>query len=203
MNKTLEEMLTFIEARRIEEREKILGAARREAARLLAEAHGKARVRVQEMVARERRVRDQALLGARVRVEIERRNHRMRVVGRRLEQERKLLEDALLARWQDPAARCVWLAACIERARGLFPADDWELVHPLELAEGDLAFLDERLRAAGVQRWVGRADATLTAGIRIGCGGAWIDGGIAGLLTDGLKIDAQLLAWMQIGGEAG
>ncbi|MBF0165363.1 MAG: hypothetical protein HQM01_12845 [Magnetococcales bacterium] len=197
MKHTLNQMLAFVEARRVEEREGILNLARAEATRLIAVAHRKARARVKEMVAQERRLREQALHGARVRAEIERRNHEMRLTQRSLEQERRLLEEALLARWRDGESRRVWLARGVEGALGVLPSGTWEIGRPVELSPEDLAFLLARIRAGGVVEVIDRSDPALEAGIRIGCRGAWFDASLAGLLADGQGIEARLLALMR------
>lgn len=197
MKHTLNQMLAFVESRRLEERERILDQARVEAARLIAEAHRKARARVKEMVTQERRLREQALHGARVRAEIERRNHEMRLTQRALEQERRLLEAALLARWQDGEGRRAWLGSGVDQALTSLPGGAWEIVRPAELPPEDLAFLRARIRAGGVVEVVERSDPTLVAGIRIGCRGAWFDASLAGVLADGQGIEARLLALMR------
>ncbi|MBF0417711.1 MAG: hypothetical protein HQL86_05615 [Magnetococcales bacterium] len=196
MNRTLNQMLSFVESRRVAEREAILNQARAEAERLIAEAHRKARLRVKEMVAQERRLRTQALHGAQVRAETERRNHEMRLTQRALEQERRLLEEALLARWRDEASRRQWLESCVGQALRLLPVGVWEIVRPVGFSSEDLTFLMAHLGAAGVVEVIERSEADLEVGIRIGCRGAWIDGSLAGLLAKGQGIEAHLLALM-------
>lgn len=198
MKTVLNEMLAAIELKRQTEQERIFAQARQEAAQLIAQSHRKARERMREWVAGERRQMTLNLQNVRAQEETEQRNHAMNVANRYLEQARQQLDQALLERWQDPAGRLAWIRALMERALVILPGGEWEIRHPADLdATHWIAPIVQRIIAAGLPAPRTKAEEALRAGLRFGCRGAWLDGSIAGLMANRLAIDAALLALMQ------
>ncbi|MBF0212341.1 MAG: hypothetical protein HQM00_02115 [Magnetococcales bacterium] len=200
MNTVLNEMLDLIERKRVAERETLLAQARDEARTLVAGAHRKARERVREVVIRERRLLEQAKQSLLAQEETEQRHHAMRVVQRRLDQARTLLDQALLERWRQPDSRRIWIDALLERALVFLPVGAWEIHHPESLDPEEWRTVERRVLAAGLPPPIPEPDAGLRAGLRLGCRGAWLDGSAAGLVANRLAIDAGLLALMHAEG---
>ncbi|MBF0626626.1 MAG: hypothetical protein HQL91_00245 [Magnetococcales bacterium] len=200
MKTTLDQMLAAIEQKRRAEQERILDQARNEAAALLAAAHRTARQRMHALVLQERRLQDQALQTARIQEETEQRNHAMSVIKRHLDEARGQLDSALLARWRDPQARALWIAASLEKALTFLPQGAWTVRHPVDLESTEWQKIRQELMAQGRPEPTAQPDETLEAGLRLGCQGAWVDGSASGLTVNRLAIDAGLLALLQAQG---
>ncbi|MBF0272713.1 MAG: hypothetical protein HQL98_11695 [Magnetococcales bacterium] len=200
MKTILDDMLALIEQKRLTEHERILHQAQNEAAILIAEAHRKARARMRDMVNRERHVMEQALRRARSQEETERRNHALSVDNRHLEQARSALDQALLERWREPESRKLWITSTVERAMAFLPTGEWEIHHPSDLDPSEWQMVEKRLLESGLPKPQAVMDASLQAGMRLGCQGAWVDGSAAGVVANRLSIDAGLLALMHAEG---
>ncbi|MBF0190747.1 MAG: hypothetical protein HQL99_06295 [Magnetococcales bacterium] len=200
MKTILDDMLALIEQKRVAEHERIVHQAHSEAAALIAEAHRKARARMREVVNRERHLMEQALRSARSKEETERRHHALSVDNRHLEQARGLLDQALLERWQAPESRKTWILSTLERAMAFLPAGEWEIHHPADLDPSEWQMVEKRLVNSGLPKPRSVMDASLLAGLRLGCQGAWVDGSAAGVVVNRLSIDAGLLALMHTEG---
>lgn len=104
------------------------------------------------------------------------------------------LHETLLARWHDPEARRAWVEAVIEQGLRVLPPGTWTLRHA-----PDGPILDWQTLVKGLAERLGAeprvfADQSLTAGLRIACGQALLDGSLEGLLRDRARIEARLLA---------
>ncbi|MBF0178520.1 MAG: hypothetical protein HQM03_00680 [Magnetococcales bacterium] len=194
---TLAAMLALVEEKKRQQQDRILAQARTEADALIADAHRQARARMHEAILAERRMARQALQATQTRQETELRGHAMNVANRQLRKGRLLLENALLERWRNPESQRAWIAGLAERALACLPAGQWEVWHPSGLASGALDPLREKLRQAGGPDPEAREEAGMTAGLRIACQGAWVDGTATGLMADRMAIDAMLLALLQ------
>lgn len=112
------------------------------------------------------------------------------------------LTAALTACWAEPGCRGRWVESVLAQALARLPVGDWQVSHAPGWAPGWTAGGgdSEQARLIGaIERHTGRApavraDAAIAAGLRIGCGGALLDGTLAGLLEDRERIEARLLA---------
>jgi hypothetical protein len=171
----------------------LLDAARAEAHDLIERTYSSERARLHQRVVAER-------AGARSRIHAARaeRDTRERAGGERanaalLDAAWPRLREALIARWQDPAARGAWVDAVVGEAERLLPKGPWTLRHGAAPA-ADWQALAVTLAARLGQEPRLVADQALAAGLRIECAGAVLDGSLEGLLRDRERIESRLLA---------
>lgn len=175
-----------------ERRRELLDKARAQARVVLRQARRSARTRARQAVATERSEREASLRRARASFDSRLRRMRQSVDLELLQQSHAELRDALLRRWQDPAARMVWLALTLEEAGTCLPPGNWRLEYP----QGqDPQWLREGLDARAADGEVELiASAELKAGFRLTRAGAVLDLGLDGLLSQGEELAGLLLA---------
>ena len=102
------------------------------------------------------------------------------------------LPGALVARWQDPAARATWVAGALASAGARLPRGEWRVTYASGLTEEERARCKAALAGEGVSVDF-RENAALRAGVRVNAGANVIDSTLAGLMADRAEIGAQLL----------
>ncbi len=104
------------------------------------------------------------------------------------------LTAAIVARWQDPAARSAWVAAQLGLAAARLPLEGWVVRHPAGWSPAEAAALQTALRQRGAVTPTLLPDESLHAGLVIEVGGARLDSRPAALLADRQRVEAALLA---------
>ncbi|MBF0357254.1 MAG: hypothetical protein HQL70_01530 [Magnetococcales bacterium] len=189
----MNELIKIVEQNRDAKQQEILEAARSEAQQIVKNAHQLARKRVKEVVAQERRMRTEVENTVRARQETEQRQQQLQQSETLLKESRKILEKALVRRWQDQTARRAWLNYIAKQAGRFLPKGHWQIISPAPLDEGDIAHLKKCLSKKTAQSLDFQSEDKLVAGLKIGCKNAWVDGTLDILLADTRSIDAQLL----------
>jgi hypothetical protein len=190
-------LLDLVESDRIAQCSAILTQAQTQAATLLAEARGAARSRMREAFAEERQRARSAVATARAQLQTRRRLHEQRHAAAWLAMGWEALPGALRARWQDPAARRLWVDRTVQAARQSLRPGLWRVVHAAGLHEAE-----QQALAAQLQQALGTApelkmDPALEAGLRIAADGNVIDATQAGLLSDRAAVGSGLLGSLE------
>ncbi|MBF0162004.1 MAG: hypothetical protein HQL88_06925 [Magnetococcales bacterium] len=166
--------------------QQIVQEAQQQAAELVAAATEAARQREKTAQHAEEERWAAATANLQARQATERRQHRLRQRQALLEEGWALLLEAVAQRWADPAQRALWVASLVAEASSLFPQGEWCVQHPPQWA------VTEWTTRHPDDQW--QADARLTAGLRIGCQGAWLDGTLQGMMANRQTLTALLLA---------
>jgi hypothetical protein len=191
---TLEALLDAVARDRDSRCRTLREEAETEARALLAATLAEARQTVAAAVASERLRDAEAYRRMQARIDTHHRLQQQRTQKRQLERAWALLRTALLERWEDPAARRLWIEAALKRAGLVLQPDHWTIAHPAAWATGERsqihAWLHDR---AGVSATF-EADETLRAGLCVRRDQACFDASLDGLLAARHRIEAQLLA---------
>ncbi|MBF0382308.1 MAG: hypothetical protein HQL69_14890 [Magnetococcales bacterium] len=187
------ELIALVEQNRDAKREEILQTARQEAQRIIKTGFAEARTRVTEAIYNERRRQAVVENTALARKKTEERQRKLQESQALLNESRELLKNVLKQRWEDATAREAWLGYIAEQALRFLPQGEWQVVTPQELSGEDMAHIKGRIKQNPTSPIVFTQDATIEAGLKIGCNNAWVDGSLAMLLADSNSIDAQLL----------
>lgn len=191
---TLEALLDAVARDRDSRCRTLREEAETEARTLLAATRAQARQTVAAAVASERLRDAEAYRRMQARIDTHHRLQQQRTQKRQLEQAWTLLRSALLERWEDPAARRLWIEAALKRAGLVLQPDHWTIAHPAAWATGERsqihAWLHDR---AGVSATF-EADESLPAGLCVRRDQACFDASLDGLLAARHRIEAQLLA---------
>ena len=191
----LEALLKLVEDYRERRCREILEHARAEAKLAVKQAHREARARMRKTVEEERTRSREKIASTQAQLQTQRRQRQQHAETALLQQAWGALQERLLARWQDPGARRIWVLALLRQARAVLPAKKWQIEHPV-------GWRTQEALASGAERGVlgdGEAplfveDAEIRAGLRIRTDAACLDGTPLGLLASRAEIEAQLLA---------
>jgi hypothetical protein len=108
------------------------------------------------------------------------------------------IEAQLLARWQDPRQRELWVARTLAAALESLPPGPWTVRHAPDWEAPQAAApcidLAGRLAALGAPAPSFIADPELAAGLIVASGAARLDASLAGLILDRPPLEARLLA---------
>jgi hypothetical protein len=187
------ELIALVEKNRDAKREEIIKEARVEAHRLIKTGFAEARIRVTEAIGKERRRQAVVENTVLARKKTEERQQKLQESEALLKQSRDILKNVLIQRWEDDTARKAWLNFITEQAMRFLPQGEWQVVSPGELSQVDMAHIKSRIKQNPTSPILFTQDASIEAGIKIGCNNAWVDGSLAMLLADSNSIDAQLL----------
>jgi hypothetical protein len=186
-------LLDLVETDRARRCAQILGEANDRAAALLQQAHADARARMRQAFAEQRQHRHERIADAQARLATQRRLHEQQRNAALLRLAWQQLPTAMLAQWQQPAARAAWVAHVLASAQTRMPRCPWRVVHapdwPLAEQQAHAPALTEASGAA--PRF--EADASIRAGLKVLANGNVIDGTQDGLLADRPAIEALLL----------
>ncbi len=169
--------------------QQILETARLEADDIiaLAEAEAKRREALVTEAEEGRLAETEATLRARQATEV--RQHRLHQTQAMLEQGWTLLLAQLTQRWADAGQRALWLATLRQRAEQTLAPGDWSVHHPPAWNPAEWG--------ASSAAVAFHPDEHLTAGLRIGCRGAWLDGSLQGMMANRRELSARLLAQLE------
>lgn len=108
------------------------------------------------------------------------------------------IEAGLLARWQDPGQRDLWVGRALAAALESLPTGPWTVRHAPDWALPQTAApcveFTARLAALGAPAPHFAPDPDLTAGLIVVSGAARLDASLTGLLLDRPPLEARLLA---------
>lgn len=102
----------------------------------------------------------------------------------------RMLPEAMVTRWRDPAHRAAWVAHVAREARLRLPPGAWRVRHPADFTEDERSALACEL-ASSLEFVAGDG---IRAGLRIEAPPNAIDGTLDGILASRDDIEAQLLA---------
>lgn len=187
-------LIARIEGETEAERARIRSEAEAEAAGIVKAAHARARDRVHREIEALRRSRADALRDETARLDTARRQLRQREARAEIEAGLPALADALSALWADKPSRLAWARAAVAMAGERLTSDDWTIAHPKGWRADEKQMLSRTIEAITGKDPAFEADAALTAGLRIGAGGAWLDASAAALMADPEATGAALLA---------
>lgn len=184
-----EPLLALVEAYREQACASLLDQARDQARAMLAQARADARQRVHQAVQEERARARSERAAAQARWQTVRRHQLQAAQAALLVDAWEALVAALRRRWQDAAARRAWIAKLLREAQQALPQGPWEVRHPPDLPEDELA----PLRAALAEAPHCVADPRLTAGLRIRSGEVVLDGSLEGLAPERARLQGELM----------
>lgn len=189
-----EGLLKLVEEYRDQECQRILAAARQEAADLRRQSFRKHRAHLHSQVLAER-----SCARARIQAARAERATRDRLVGEvknlaLLRSAWPLLRERLVVRWRSPEQRRRWTETHLRRALDLLPHGHWTVHHaPGWSDEEQRELLAELTNVLGQAPRL-RREANIEAGLIIDSGGALLDASLGGLLQDRSRLEARLLA---------
>lgn len=161
---------------------------------LLAEARAAARRTVGEAVASERRRDREAYRRMEARIDTHHRLQQQRIQKRQLESAWRRLRDALVARWDEPAARRTWIEAALKRAGLVLHPDHWTIAHPPDWSQEERSRMHAWLHDRAEVSATFVAEESIRAGLCVRRDQACFDATVDGLLAARHRIEAQLLA---------
>lgn len=165
----------------------------RKVTELRRQAFARARQRVHQAVGDERKRMAQSLARVEAEIETARRQRILAHAAGLVKEGRELLREALLERWQQPAARKLWVSALIQAAGRVVIARDWRMECPADWPEEERAGAIELAAAACGASLEVQARDSIEAGLRLVSGGVSLDMRVDGLLADTAGIDSDLL----------
>lgn len=186
-------LVELVEGACARRRHEILEAARREADALRRDAHAEARRAMRRAFEAERHLTRERIEAARAHLDTRQRAATQQRSAALAATALRLLPEALLARWREPAAREAWIGRALAAAQHALPRGPWRVAHPVDLAEGERSRLAAAIAARTGTPSALSADPRVDAGLLIATDGASIDATLAGLLADRADIGARLL----------
>lgn len=196
-----EALLREIEQQTMDEARTIAEGAEREAGAIVAQAYASACRRMHDAVEELRSERGRRVARARAEQETDARMRSRQHAADAIRQAWPFLEEALDARWIEPAARLAWVEGVARHARDRLMPGTWTVEHPAAWSADEQRRFRQSL---GVERVevAFEANREITAGLRILAGQATLDATSKGLLADRAAIEALLLAEIESGRRA-
>ena len=186
-------LLDLVETDRAQRCAQILAEANGRAAALRSQAHAEARARMRQAFAEQRQRRHERIADAQARLATQRRLHEQQRNAALLRLAWQQLPNAMLAQWQQPAARSAWVAQVLASARTRMPRGLWRIVHAPDWPPAEQqAQVPALVAASGIAPRF-EADASIRAGLKVVADGNVVDGTLDGLLADRPAIEARLL----------
>jgi vacuolar-type H+-ATPase subunit H len=170
----------------------LLAHAEQEARDLIAHAHATARRHAHDALAELRREGARRVARARAQAETDARYFAQRRAAEVVRKAFPLLAEALIVRWQDPAARAVWTESAARQARDRIRSGSWSVEHPVGWTTEEQRVLVACLGGDGASVTF-TADPDIAAGIRIKTANATLDATSQGLIADHGNTAALLL----------
>ena len=175
----------------------VAGAADREAAAIIEAARRAARQRLKESVRSLRRERNLRLNRARARLATAEREWRQRLVKELLDEGIAMLQDALIARWHESAARKQWCMGLARDAQDRLAPGQWTVEHPEGWTPGEQHEFTAAITKASGNTPILKPVPAIACGLRINSDRAQLDGTAAGLLAQSDWIEAEMLALIE------
>ena len=170
-------------------------AAEEQARTIVARARHEARARLRQAIDEERRQAERAIVERRAALDTESRRAGQATVRALIEGAWQRLPQAVADRWDDPAARTLWIrAACEYATRSLRPQSTYVVELDPQAAPDAAETAKGTLDTSGRAPIEFRTVAGLGAGLRIRSGDACMDATVSGLLASRERVEAELLA---------
>jgi hypothetical protein len=178
---------------------KLRDAAAAQAAQLAAEARSRARLRLKAAVLEKRRRVEEHCRKVRVKLETRRREEQFAELGKRLADGLAMLPGALAERWANEEWRHGWCQMVLDGAASAMRRGAWRMEIAPGLSPAERTELASRAAAlAGSEVDMEEIEA-LRAGLAMVHDGVRFDGTVAGLLANGTRVQAALLAELGAG----
>ena len=174
-------------------------AAAAQAAQLVAAAHDRARSRLKAAALEKRRRVEEHCRKVRVKLETRRREEQFAELGKRLGDGLAMLPAALAERWADAEPRGAWCRMVLDGSALAMRRGAWRLEVAPGLSAAERAELAERATTLAGRVVAMEEIAELRAGLAVVHEGVRFDGTVAGLLADGARVQAALLAELGAG----
>jgi len=172
----------------------ILKNTQAEAKGLLQAAWREARERLHNDNIETRRMAERTLASFEAQQQTRQRQQRQADDGILLVAAREALQAALLQRWQQPTSRQQWCEELVNAAVTTLDGKVWTVEHPADWPMSEHDALREHIHSLCGKTPRLKANADISAGLRICTDGTCMDATIDGLLQDCERIDAELLA---------
>lgn len=189
-----EALILRIKAESGEELDRIRAEAQAQAAEIVKTAHRRARQRVHVEIKALRREWSQALRHETARLDTERRQLRQREARTEIQSGWPALETAFAELWASEETRMAWARAALKLAAQRLRHGVWTIEHPPGWGAKEMQLLGAEVEALAGSMPEFEVDRSLTAGLRIHAGQAWLDACPATLMADRESIGAALLA---------
>jgi hypothetical protein len=196
-------LLQVVERHREERCNALLEQAQSQARQVLKQAHGEARTRVHADILEVREQYRQKISSAQARELTRARQRRQKADRELLMTILEPLHVALLRRWRRYETRQQWIRALVQQASATLVSTHWCIEHPADWPLQERTALEVQLNREVQSALRFEAQASIPAGLRIGAGGAYVDGTVEGLLRDRTRIEALLLASVNAHRDAG
>ncbi len=188
------EMLKLVEDHELARCREVMARAQREARQLLREAHAAARERMHRHAQELKYLRNRERGRAQAELATAHRQHRQRGDRALLDAGWTQLRQALVARWQAPAARRRWIDNLARAALARLPRGSWTVTCPATWDRTEREALAKQIASALGTAPAWFEDRSVAAGLQFCVGGACLDGTLDGLLADRAAVEAMLLA---------
>jgi len=187
-------LIDAINARRDDERARVLNEARKQARAITRRAHRSARERFHEQAEELRRDRAKRMHQAKAQRDTEKRQRHQSALSDIVQQAWPKLTETLKERWQCAERRDAWAKGALDSAAFRLQRKGWRVVYP---ADTDDVFRD-KLKSWLDEQDVEDAEAEpceeIDAGLRIEADGATLDATPAALLAQTSRVQAALIA---------
>ena len=180
----------------------LLGTAEADARGLVREALRRARARVHEAIAEERKRYATAVGAAEAQLHTRRRLAHQGREAEMIAAAWRRLPAALTDRWREPARRGRWLERHLGRALGTLPREPWEMRHAPGPTAAEKLAIAQWLGGRGAPAVSFVEDASIAAGFRVRAGHNTLDATLDGLVADRKAIEGRLLHHLEQAGDA-
>ncbi len=187
-------LIDAINARRDDERKRILNEARKQARGITKRAYRSARQRFHEAAEELRRDRAKRMDQAKAQRDTEVRQRHQSALADIVKQAWPKLTDALKARWQSAEDREAWVKDAIDSASFRLQRKGWRVVYPAGTDDDVRDTLKGWLDEKGVADAEAEASEDIDAGLRIEADGATLDATPQALLAQKRRVQAALIA---------
>jgi hypothetical protein len=178
---------------------KLRDAAAAQAAQLVAEARSRARLRLKAAVLEKRRRVEEHCRKVRVKFETRRREEQFAELGKRLADGLAMLPDALTERWANGNSRHAWCRMVLDGAASAMRRGTWRLEVAPGLSPAERTELASRAAELACSEVAMEEVEALRGGLAVVHDGVRFDGTVAGLLANGTRVQAALLAELGAG----
>lgn len=190
----LEHLLEVVNSHRDERCSKIRHEAQQQGREIVRQAYRDARQLLHREVQGSRLQMQHSIASARARQQTRERQRKQHTDLLFLNAAWQQLHDTLVAHWQSSDSRKSWAEKIFHQACRVLLEYPWQVQYPADWPDGEISLLRDQIRDCTGHLPDMQAADDIKAGICISSGGARVDGSIAGLLADRLRIDSELLS---------
>jgi hypothetical protein len=186
-------LLGVVDEYREKQCNKLLEEANAQAQAIIRKAYQESRQRLHREIQQGRENGRQAIASAEAQMLTRQRHLRQANDKVMLDRAWGKLQQHLLQVWQTDSLRSTWLDNILQAARTTLNTGTWHIEHPADMSDKELDQL-----SAAIQQYTGNEpaqekDNTLSAGVRLCCDGACVDGTLAGMMSYRDFIESMLL----------